>query len=80
MSLTEEIVSILACPKCRGDLSPVAAGEGLGGSVLGGVIVACHSTLVEPMPPVHDLRQTDERVAPASAPFPNAENRTRTAA
>ena len=29
MSLTEEIISILACPKCRGDLSPVAAGEGL---------------------------------------------------
>ncbi len=29
MSLTEEIVSILACPKCRGDLNPVAAGEGL---------------------------------------------------
>ena len=29
MSLTEEIVSILACPKCRGGLNPAADGSGL---------------------------------------------------
>lgn len=29
MLLAEEIISILACPKCRGDLNPAADGSGL---------------------------------------------------
>lgn len=29
MPLAEEIISILACPKCRGDLNLVADGSGL---------------------------------------------------
>lgn len=30
MSLSQEIISILACPKCKGSLEPVAEPEGFG--------------------------------------------------
>ena len=29
MSIASELLSILACPKCKGDIAPAAQGEGL---------------------------------------------------
>lgn len=29
MAVNKELLAILACPKCKGDLTPTAAGDGL---------------------------------------------------